>query len=327
MLKFAGTVDARAHLRDKRSLRGRLPELVHATERLLYEHMRREAVVRGLIREEVPEYPPPAVREALLNAVAHRDYSLEGAAVQVRLYDDALEIESPGRLPAHVRIANLRDAQFSRNPLIMDAFHDLHLVEEAGTGIDRIYDELADALLTEPEFEEPGESFCVRFRNTGVFAADDRLWILRFAEYGLSPHEKIALVYARRHRAVANADLRRLRQLHGEESRRILQRLVGRELLEGAGAGRGARYVLGPAAIATRGPSSDGEQLDVIVAHAERVGSVVNADVRGLLSLDRAEALRLLRLAVDRGRLTPTGERRGRRYLPAREPFIPGPSA
>ncbi len=92
LVTFSGSVDAQPELRDRHELRGRLPDLIDETDRTIYELMRKDAVIRGLVREEVPEYPPVAIREALVNAVAHRSYALDGSAVQIRLYDDAIEI-------------------------------------------------------------------------------------------------------------------------------------------------------------------------------------------------------------------------------------------
>lgn len=167
LLRFEGTADGAHDLRDRRQLAGRLPELVDLADRAIYETMRRDAVVRGMIREEVPEYPPVAIREALLNAVGHRDYAYSGAAVQVRIFDDRVEIESPGVLPGPVTVEILKEAQFSRNPRIMEVFHTLDLVEEAGEGIDRILDAMDEALLEAPEFAETGTSFVVRLAGGG----------------------------------------------------------------------------------------------------------------------------------------------------------------
>jgi ATP-dependent DNA helicase RecG len=163
--RFQGSVDGSARLRDRHALVGPLPSLVAGADRRIYDEMRRDAVVRGLVREEVPEYPPVALREAFVNAVGHRDYSLRGAAVEVRLYDDAVEVESPGTLAGYVTVDNLREAQYSRNERIMDALQRLGLVEEAGQGIDRMIAEMEDALLALPEFEERSASFVVRLRE------------------------------------------------------------------------------------------------------------------------------------------------------------------
>jgi ATP-dependent DNA helicase RecG len=316
VLRFEGGVEDRPKLRERTQLSGPLPELVEAADRLIYEEMRKDAVIRGLVREEVPEFPPVAIREALLNAVGHRDYSLRGSAVEVKLFDDALEIESPGTLAGYVTVENLREAQYSRNERIMDVFQVLRLVEEAGTGIDRMVEAMEDALLEPPQFEERPSSFLVRFRGRRVFAAEDRLWISRFSEFDLSGDAKVALVYARRQGAVTNEELRTLRGLDRIRSRDVLKDLVSRGLLETVSRGRGTRYVLGEAARRSRRPANVDEQLQAVVGHARRVGSIANRDVRGLLGIDRVAARMLLEAAVAQRFLEPVGERRARLYLP-----------
>ena len=318
LARFDGSIDDRGALRDRRQITGTLPELADEAYRLLYEEMRRDAVVRGLVREEVPEYPTIAIREALLNALGHRDYALSGSSVQVRLFADGIEIESPGTLPAWVTVENLIDAQYSRNPRIMDAFHVLRLVEEAGTGIDKILAAMEDALLEPPEFDEKEQSFVVRFRGRSVFAAEDRLWISEFSELDLSGHERVALVFAHRHGSIRNPDLRELRHLDAQASRSVLQDVVNRGLLEVAGERRGTRYVLSELAQQRRRRSEPDEQLEVVVGHAVRQGSIANRDVRGLLGVDAGEARAILEAAVAEGLLMPLGERRARRYLPVR---------
>jgi len=318
ILRFQGASEGESSLRDKTDLIGPLPRLVEQADRAIYDEMRREAVVRGLVREEIPEFPPIVIREALLNAVGHRDYSARGAAVQVRIYDDAIEIESPGTLPGYVTVDNLRTEQYSRNPRIMDGLQRLGFVEEAGQGIDRMFEAMEDALLDPPEFIERSATFLVRLRGTSVFTVEDRLWIGRFADLALGADEKIALVYARRNGSITNEKLRALRQqLDREASRRLLQGLVARGLLESLGRGRGVRYALGAIASRAEGTVTLDHQREIVLNHARRKGVVVNADVRGLLDVDRGAARELLYDLVAQGLLRAEGERRGRRYLPA----------
>lgn len=314
--RFEGSVDGRRVLRERDELTGPIPELVEVADERVYDSMRRDAVVRGLIREEVPEYPPVVVREALVNAVAHRDYTLRGAAVTVRIFDDAVEVESPGPLPAFVTVENLRDVQYSRNQKIMDALMHLGFVEEAGQGVDRMIDEMESALLQAPEFIDGDTHFLVRLRGSGLFSAEDRLWIRGFSHYNLSGHAKAALVYVRRHGAIRNEELRELRSLDREDALGVLQELTDAKLLQQMGRGRGTHYVLGEATRSDHEPASLDDQLAAILAHARRTGSIANADVRGLLGVERRMALDLLKELVRRGYLEPVGERRGRRYLP-----------
>ena len=318
--RFEGSVDGGARLRDRRELGGPLPILVAQTDQRVQGEMRRDAVVRGLVREEVPEYPPVALREALVNAVGHRDYSLRGAAVEVRLYDDAVEVESPGTLAGYVTVENLREARYSRNERVMDALQRLGLVEEAGQGIDRMIAEMEDALLDPPQFEERSASFVVRLRGGSVVAAEDRLWVSQFGRLDLGPDAKVALVFARRSGAITNEQLRRLRPLDRDASRETLQDLVTRGLLEAFGRGRGTGYRLSELAVQARTTATLGEQLRAVLNHARRTGVVVNSDVRGLLGVDATEARSILEALVLRGLLRPEGERRGRHYLLIRQP-------
>ncbi len=90
------------------------------------------AVVRGLKREEQWVYPPTAIREALVNAVAHRDYRLRGRGIEVRLFSDRLEISSPGGLPGFITLDNIVDEHFSRNPRIVSGLFQWGYIEELG---------------------------------------------------------------------------------------------------------------------------------------------------------------------------------------------------
>jgi ATP-dependent DNA helicase RecG len=319
MSRFEGPVDGASRLRDRRELVGPLPTLVALADQHIYSAMRRDAVVRGLVREEIPEYPPIALREALVNAVGHRDYSLRGTTVEVRLYDDAIEVESPGTLAGYVTVENLREAQYSRNERVMDALQRLGLVEEAGQGIDRMIAEMEDALLAPPEFEERSTAFLVRLRGVSIFAAEDRLWVSQFGRLDLSAEDKVALVFARRTGAITNEQLRRLRPLDREASRETLQGLVTRGLLDTFGRGRGTGYRLSELATEARTTVTLGEKLEAVLNHARRTGVVVNADVRGLLGVDATEARSILEALVLRDLLRPEGERRGRRYLTVHE--------
>ena len=109
----------------------------------------------------VPEYPEFAWFEGLVNAMAHRDYSIRGEYTRVYLYSDRLEIQSPGRLPNVVRLDNLRHTRYSRNPKITRVFTEFSWVRELNEGVDKIYKVMEESGLPEPEFSEPN-SFSVK---------------------------------------------------------------------------------------------------------------------------------------------------------------------
>lgn len=122
-----------------------------------------------LERTDTPLYPPLALREALVNALCHRDYAIPGGAVNVAIYDDCLEVISTGLLPAGITVADLKRTHNSlpRNPLIAGVFYRRGLIEKWGRGTQKIVDWCVAAGQPEPEFEEQAGALVVRFRPSG----------------------------------------------------------------------------------------------------------------------------------------------------------------
>ncbi len=122
-----------------------------------------------LERQDTPLYPPLALREALVNALCHRDYTIAGGAISVGIYDDCLEVTSTGLLPAGIAVTDLkrRHASVLRNPLIAGAFYRRGLIEQWGRGTQKIVDWCVAAGQPEPEFEEQAGAVVVRFRPSG----------------------------------------------------------------------------------------------------------------------------------------------------------------
>ena len=101
----------------------------------------------------------------IVNAVAHRDYSIMGTDIQIKMFDDHFTVESPGTLPGLVRVNNIREYHFSRNPKIVELLNEYDLVKEFGEGIDRIYRDMSSAELPEPNFRESEFMFYATLRN------------------------------------------------------------------------------------------------------------------------------------------------------------------
>ena len=90
----------------------------------------------------------------IVNAVAHRDYSIMGTDIQIKMFDDHFVVESPGILPGLVRISNIREFHFSRNPKIVELLTEYEFVKELGEGVDRVYRDMAEASLPDPEYRQ-----------------------------------------------------------------------------------------------------------------------------------------------------------------------------
>jgi ATP-dependent DNA helicase RecG len=122
-----------------------------------------------LERQDIPLYPPLALREALVNALCHRDYTIAGGAIFVAIYDDQLEVTSTGLLPPGITIAELKRDHASRlrNPLIAGVFYRRGLIEQWRRGTQKIVDWCVAAGQPEPEFEEQAGAVVVRFLPSG----------------------------------------------------------------------------------------------------------------------------------------------------------------
>lgn len=98
------------------------------------------------------EYPKFVRQEIIVNAITHRDYSIRGTDIQIKMFDDRIVVESPGRLPGLVKAGNIRHTHFSRNPKIAEFLRDYNFVKEYGEGVDRMCRELEAVGLQSPEY-------------------------------------------------------------------------------------------------------------------------------------------------------------------------------
>jgi len=122
------------------------------------------ATIGEIYRQDRWEYPLEAVREALINAIIHRDYAILGSDIKVAIYDDMLEITSPGPLPDSLPIEELGTGRSEiRNRVLAPIFKDLKLIEAWGSGIQKMHDELADYPEIELGLQEAGHAFQAQF--------------------------------------------------------------------------------------------------------------------------------------------------------------------
>lgn len=228
-------------------IRTTLPEQVRRAELWLSEHMRRGSRMIGLEREDWTEYPMAAVREALVNAVAHRDYTVRGEGIRIAMFSDRLEVYSPGRLPGHVTLDNIVDERFSRNETLVQVLADLGLIERLGYGIDRMQRQMADAGLPPPEFRETAAGFLVTLHGKGniVSGNDALIDTSAWETMGLNERQIGALVFLTEKRRITNRDLQDLApDVSAETLRRDLSDLVDRGIILKIGQKRATYYIL-----------------------------------------------------------------------------------
>ena len=147
---------------DQLEIDEQLPKAVEAAISFIERHTLQAAAIGRVRRREMPEYPVQAVREAVINAVVHTDYAMSGMNIKVAIFDDRLEITNPGFLPFGLTLeAALSGVSKLRNRVIGRVFRELKLIEQWGTGLNRMISACKDQGLQPPLFEEIGATFRV----------------------------------------------------------------------------------------------------------------------------------------------------------------------
>ena len=159
---------------DKKQFDGPIYEQVEDAYQFVLRHINLGAKIEGIYRQDIYELPGSAVREMIANAVVHRSY-LDAGEIQVSIYDDRVEVASPGMLYGGLDFETAkRGTSKCRNAAIAEAFQYMHIVESWGTGIPRIISKCELYGLQEPKFEEFGNGIMVTlFRKMGN--ADEKM--------------------------------------------------------------------------------------------------------------------------------------------------------
>jgi predicted HTH transcriptional regulator len=162
--RFAGTDKTR--IVDTTRIAGPLPQQIEDAIQFVEKHGQHGYEIGTVRRRDTWSLPPVALREAIVNAVVHADYSQRGAPIRVAVFDDRVEIENPGLLPAGMTVEDLRRGVSKlRNRVIGRVFHELGLIEQWGSGIQRMSSACRDAGLPEPMLEEVGSRFRLTLRT------------------------------------------------------------------------------------------------------------------------------------------------------------------
>lgn len=167
LLRYQGSsreTGARSNVVRDRRIEGPLSAQIDVARRELRRWLTQAIrLERGGRFQQSTLIPQFAWLEAIVNAVVHRSYTLGGDHVRVELFDDRLEVESPGRLPGLVRVENIRDTRFARNPRIARALSDLGYGRELGEGVNRMFEEMERAGLPDPIYTQGQASVRVTF--------------------------------------------------------------------------------------------------------------------------------------------------------------------
>jgi ATP-dependent DNA helicase RecG len=160
---FKGT--DKAHILDAKELNGDIVSNVDDTMIFLKKHLRLSYKIEALQRENILELPEDALREAVVNAVCHRDYFEKGARIMVEVYDDRVDIVSPGGVCKGITRENFGTISITRNSVLASMLYRIGYIEQMGTGIMRMKNAAREAMVAEPEFEF-SSFFKVTFKRT-----------------------------------------------------------------------------------------------------------------------------------------------------------------
>ncbi len=189
-------------------------------------------------RDEVWDFPLEAIRESIINAVCHRDYTMP-SNTEVRIYDDRLTIWNPGGLPLGITMDDLFKPHGSvlRNKGIGAVLYDMGLIEQWGSGIGKMLKLCSLADIPEPHFEEYQSGFLVEFRKN-IYTEE----YLR--KLGLNERQINAVAFLKEKGKISNKNYRKLSGLSDEGARKDLNELVEKNILDSRGKGRNTHYIL-----------------------------------------------------------------------------------
>jgi len=309
-----------------------LLKLFERMEGLFKAYNTEEELTFGLYRVPIPLFPPEAFREALANALVHRDYRVLGT-VYVRIDPEAggLVISNPGGFVEGVTLENLLVVEpRPRNPLLADVFKRLGLVERTGRGIDRIFREVLGLGRRPPDYSGstedmvkvvlPGGKADLNFVRLILEVQDRHRRTLGW------PH-LLVLRQAADEGELSVPEVARLIQQGEARARSLVEELVEMGLLEAKGSKKGRVYHLSawvfkqlgrPTAYVHRRGIEGVRQEELVMQMAYKYRKVTRGDVLQLFpNLTEDQAFRLLQKLVQSGRLRPKGSKRGRYYEPA----------
>ena len=298
-------------------------------ERLFAARLAEKEVQVGLFRVPIPNFDRRVFREALVNALVHRDYARLGA-VHVRIDDDGMAISNPGGFVEGVTLQNLLVTEpRPRNPLLADIAKRIGLAERTGRGIDRIFEGLLRYGRPAPDYSR-SDSTSVILRISNAESDHDFLeLVLRHEEAtgrAMPLDSLIILSRLRQERRLTTNDLAPSIQKSEQEARAALEKLAEAGLVEAHGGGRARAYTLSAkiyrksrqkAAYIRQAGFDPIQQEQMVLSYIAKHGTIKRADVAELCQLSLPQAYHLLKRLKDEGKIVQHGMKRHAYYARA----------
>ena len=239
---------------DKKEYTGSIYEQVEAAYQFVLRHINRSSKIESLIRIDKYELPTSAIREIIINAQVHRNY-IDNSCVQIAIYDDRLEVTSPGTLYGGLTLEEILNGRSKiRNKVIAEIFNKMDLIEQWGTGIQRIINRAKEYDLPKPEFKEIGNTFRVNLYRKAdkklikepikePIKADKNL-IITSKQRKKFDRENLIIKYVEEHGSISNMEARQILVLAESTTKRFLKEMVKEGLLLEKGERKNRRYIL-----------------------------------------------------------------------------------
>lgn len=239
---------SRAEFLDSKEISSSLYDIIDNAEKFFQRNTRLASKIVGSKRVEIMEYPFEAIREALVNAMAHRDYNRSGSNIQVDIFDDRVEVLSPGGLLPGLDIKNLEGIHETRNRKICEILHETKDMERYGTGIIKMKEFMKGHGLIPPDFIQPGDFFKVVFYGPGENILDLIPSIpeerqVNLEDHGLNERQIKALsLMVNKGEVITNRKYRELFKVSKKTAASDLKKLVEEGQIVQKGKGRNVRY-------------------------------------------------------------------------------------
>ncbi len=239
--------------RDHEDIRGPMPLVIDRAVAFIDRNTRHPMKVVGLNRVRLDEYPIEALREALVNAVAHRQYEDAGRKIILEVFPDRVVVSSPGLPPAPITLASLRKGKYrpcSRNPVLAQCLSYFHRIEERGSGFQRMRDQMLNHGLDKPLIGTDTGYFQVTFLGPGenierLRVPDKSLLVTQTMEAQLNERQKEIINYVLENGSVTSGWCRERFNVAYQTVYRDLKGLKDAGILKQEGSGRSTRYVMG----------------------------------------------------------------------------------
>lgn len=321
-VKYEGTerrVGAALNIIKRERIEGPLVLLIEKAYETIRPHLRERQRLVDLFFEEKLEYPTFAWQETIVNAIAHRDYRYEGLSVEIWMFDDRLEIRSPGELVEPVTLERLLRQErihASRNPRIVRVLSDFGYMREQGEGIPRIFEAMERDGLYPPGIRLEAEAiFTVTLRNTVAYSPETLRWLAQFEPQGLNGNQKRILVYAKEHQnAFTSREYQKLVSADIYQASRDIKELIAKRIVKLPRKG-GRTYELLP--VASGATAEKPPEYVALEAVLKENGFIKNEDIRRVLGISQFSANRIAKRLITEGWLKSEGSKRGRRYISA----------